>query len=107
MPQSKVVRDFENEVLSKAKAFEDASLALENDIAKQITSEYLQCVFSQKDLLITMQGCKKPGDLKFLMKPVTKSSGDVKALQNKDPKWTNHVRTIGDGFNLFCWYLSP
>lgn len=54
-----------------------------------------------------MQGCKKPGDLKFLMKPITTASGELKGLQGKDPKMINHVKTMTDGLNLFCWYLSP
>ena len=32
--------------------------------------------------------------------------GDVKALTNKDPKFTNHVKTIADGFGLFNWIVT-
>lgn len=31
----------------------------------------------------------------------------MKALTNKDPKFTNHVRTVADGFGLFSWFSVP
>lgn len=53
-----------------------------------------------------MQGCSKPTDLKFLLKPVQDAVADAKALKNKDPKVGNHVQTVIDGLNLFAWFLT-
>jgi len=64
------VADLESKVFTKVKDFEDCTKALENEIITTISNAFLECVYSQKDLLITMQGCKKPADLKFLMKPI-------------------------------------
>ena len=63
-------------------------------------------IYTQKDLLITMHGCAKPADNKFLLKPVQKSVGDAKNLKDKDPKLASHVQTIVDGLNLFGWFLA-
>jgi len=54
-----------------------------------------------------MQNCKKAEDPKLLLKHVQAAVGDVKGLTNKDPKFTNHVKTIADGFNLFSWFSHP
>jgi hypothetical protein len=67
----------------------------------------IQAIYSQKDLLITMQGCAKPADTAFLKQPVVQASTSLKNLKAKDPKFGNHVQTLIDGLNLFCWYLSP
>lgn len=54
-----------------------------------------------------MQACKKPEDPRSLLKHVQAAVGDVRALTNKDQKFTNHVKTIGDGFGLFNWFSMP
>jgi hypothetical protein len=61
-------------------------------------------LLSQKDVIATLQNCAKAEDPKLLIKHVQNAQGDVKALQNKDPKLTNHVRTVADGFGLFSWF---
>ena len=66
----------------------------------------MKCLLAQKDLISTMQQSKRPEDIKALMKYLQKEMGDVRALKNKDPKFTNHVNTIGDGLNLFAWFAA-
>jgi len=85
------LKGLEKDVISKVKDLEDNAKAMNNDIITTISDAYLECVFFQKDLLLTMQGCKKPDDLKFLMKPIQEASEKCKAVKNKDPKLGNHV----------------
>ncbi len=66
----------------------------------------MKCVFAQKDMINTILSCSKPADLKALMKYLQKETGDVRALKNKDPKFTNHVNTIADGLSLFAWFAA-
>ena len=40
---------------------------------------------------MTMQGCAKPDDKKFLLKPVQQAMADLKNIKTKDPKFSNHV----------------
>ena len=42
-----------------------------------------------------------------MLKPVQKGLEAVKALKGKDPKLTNHVQSVADGFNLFGWFNLP
>ena len=70
----------------------------------------VSAIISQKDVIIAIQSCKKvfpAEDAKVLLKHIQQLIGDVKALQMKDPKLTNHVRTIADGFGIFNWIVVP
>lgn len=66
----------------------------------------MQALYTQRDVFISLQGCSKPDDKKFLLKPVSQAMGDAKALKGKDPKVGNHIQTISDGLNLFGWFLA-
>lgn len=57
-------------------------------------------------MINTMQTCAKPADIKPLMDYLKKETGDVRALKNKDLKFTNHVNTIADGLALFAWFAA-
>lgn len=66
----------------------------------------VSAIISQKDVIAAIQSCKKlfpAEDLKLLLKHIQALIGDVKALTMKDPKLTNHVKTIADGFGVFNW----
>ena len=38
-----------------------------------------------------------------MIKHVQDAVGSVRALGNTNPKFTNHVKTIADGFGIFGW----
>ena len=67
----------------------------------------MNCLLSQKDVIVTIQSCKRPEDKLLLLKHVQAAVGDVRALKNKEPKFTNHVQTVADGFGLFSWSSQP
>lgn len=69
----------------------------------------MSTLLSQKDTFEVVRLCKKssPEDVKLVLKSVQAAVGDIKALQNKEPKLTNHVRTVADGFGIFGWVAQP
>jgi adenylyl cyclase-associated protein len=67
----------------------------------------VNCLLTQKDVLLTRLACKAPADKMLLIKHVQTALGDVKALKNKDPKFSLHVQTVADGFGMFSWSAQP
>jgi hypothetical protein len=54
-----------------------------------------------------MLACKRSEDKLLMLKHIQTSVGDVKALKNKDPKYSLHVQTLADGFGIFSWSAQP
>ena len=98
-----VVADFDKEVLSKVKAMEDAAKELGSEVVIIITAKFITALLSQKDVILTRLASKASTDKLLMIKHIQSSSGDVKALKNKDLKFALHVQTIADGFGMFTW----
>ena len=102
-----VVSDFEKEVLGKIKAMEDAAKDLGNEVVNTITSKFVSALLTQKDVILTRLACKAPADKLLLVKHIQTAVGDVRALKNKDLKFSLHVQTVADGYGMFSWHALP
>ena len=72
------------------KALEDAANVL-GGVIPTITQKFVSSLLSQKDVINTILSCKRPDDKLLLLKHIQTAAGDVRALKNKEPKFSLHV----------------
>jgi len=104
--ENPIIAAFDKEVLSKVKAMEDAANVL-GGVIPTITQKFINCLLSQKDVINTILACKRPDDKLLLLKHIQTAANDVRALKNKEPKFSLHVQTLADGFGIFSWSAQP
>ena len=104
--ENPVLAAFDKDVLSKVKAMEDAAGVL-GGVITTITQKFVSALFSQKDVIQTMLACKRPEDKLLMLKHIQAAAGDIKALKNKEAKFSLHVQTLADGFGIFSWHAQP
>jgi hypothetical protein len=54
-----------------------------------------------------MLASKKTDDKLLMLRHVQQAAGDIRALKNKEPKFSLHVQTLADGFGIFSWSALP
>ena len=64
-------------------------------------------ILSQKDVIATMLACKKSEDKLLMLRQIQTAAVDIRAMKNKEPKFTLHVQTLADGFGIFNWSDMP
>jgi hypothetical protein len=104
--ENPIFADFDKEVASKIKPMEDAAKVL-GGLIPDITAKFVSAIFTQKDVIATMLACKKSEDKLLMLRQIQSTSVEIRAMKNKEPKFTLHVQTLADGFGIFSWSALP
>jgi hypothetical protein len=78
---------------------------IKSDVLMEGVNHYLDMLKSQEAVLRTMEKCKKPSDLQFLVQIAKDNKQNLFKLGKKDRAVGTHLRCIEDSVNIFVWFM--